>query len=68
VKVLGIVKAQPIADHPLGNEAVRHLMQIDRLIFERAPETLPSPDGTTVVIVPGSDEQIYLDVRFGTPK
>ncbi len=26
------------------------------------------PDGTTVDIVPGLDEQVYLDVGFGTPK
>ena len=35
---LSVVKIKPITDHPLGDEAIRHLMQIDRLVFQAAPQ------------------------------
>jgi len=35
---LGVVEVDPIADDPFGLEAVRQLVQVDRLVFERAPE------------------------------
>ena len=35
-----VVKVEPITDHPLGDEAIRHLVQVDRLVFEAAPEPL----------------------------
>ncbi len=36
----GVVEADPLADDPFGLEAVRQLVQVDRLVFERAPQTL----------------------------
>ena len=33
----GIVEVDPLADHPFGLEAVGQLVQIDSLVFERAP-------------------------------
>ncbi len=35
---LGVVKTKPIGDHPFRHKAIRHLMQIDRLVFEAAPQ------------------------------
>ncbi len=35
---LGVVKTKPIGDHPFRHKATRHLMQIDRLLFEAAPQ------------------------------
>ena len=37
---LGIVKIDPIADDLFGLEPIRQLVQIDRLVFERAPQPL----------------------------
>ncbi len=34
----GIVEADPLADDALGREAIRHLVQIDGLVFQRAPQ------------------------------
>ncbi len=36
----GIVEADPLTDDPFGLEAVRQLVQVDRFIFERAPQPL----------------------------
>ena len=35
---LTIVEVHPVIDHALGCEAVRDVLQIDRFIFERAPQ------------------------------
>ncbi len=35
---LGVVEADPFADNPLGLEAISELVQVDRFIFERAPQ------------------------------
>ena len=40
MRALGIVKVEPFANHPFGHEAVRQLMQINRLVFEAAPQPL----------------------------
>ena len=40
MRPLGIVKIDPVADDPFGFEAIRQLVQIDRLVFERAPQPL----------------------------
>ena len=37
---LGVVEADPVADDPLGLEAVGQFVQVDRLVFERPPEPL----------------------------
>ena len=37
---LGIVKIDPIADDLFGLEPIRQLVQIDRLVFKRAPQPL----------------------------
>ena len=37
---LGVVKLDPLADDPLGPEAVGQLVQVDRLVLERPPEAL----------------------------
>ena len=37
---LGIVKIDPIADDLFGLEPIRQLVQIDRLVFERALQPL----------------------------
>ena len=37
---LGVVELHPSGDDPLGLEAVRELVQVDGLVFERAPEAL----------------------------
>ncbi len=34
----GVVEADPRADDPFGLEAVGQLVQVDRLVFERAPQ------------------------------
>ena len=36
---LGVVEVDPRADDPFGLEAVGQLVQVDRLVFERAPQT-----------------------------
>jgi hypothetical protein len=38
MRALGVIKADPVANHPLGNEAVGQLVQVDRLIFGRGNE------------------------------
>jgi len=35
---LGVVEVDPLADDPLGPEAIRQFVQIDRLVFERPPQ------------------------------
>jgi len=40
VRPLGIVELDPRADDALGREAIRHLVQVDGLVFQRSPETL----------------------------
>ena len=40
VRPLGVVEADPLADHAPGGEAVGDLVQVDRLVFERAPQPL----------------------------
>ncbi len=37
---LGVVEVDPRADDPFGVEAVGELVQVDRLVLERAPEAL----------------------------
>ena len=41
---LCIVEIDPLADDPFGPEAVRQLVQVDRLVFERAPQPLDEAD------------------------
>ena len=33
-----VVKREPVIDHPFRHKAIRHLVQIDRLVFEAPPE------------------------------
>ena len=33
-----IVEVDPLSDHPFGDKAVSQFMQVDGLIFERAPQ------------------------------
>ncbi len=33
----GIVEPDPLPDHSFGDKAIRQFMQMDRLVFERAP-------------------------------
>ena len=40
VRPLGVVEADPVPDDAPGREAVGDLVQIDRLVFERAPQPL----------------------------
>ena len=40
MRVLGVVEADPLGDDPFGPEAVRQLVQIDSLVFERTPQPL----------------------------
>ena len=35
---LGVIEVDPRADDPFGLEAVGELVQVDRFIFERAPQ------------------------------
>ena len=42
---LGVVKLDPLADDPLGHEAVGQLVQVDRLVLERAPEAFDEERG-----------------------
>ena len=37
---LGFVEGHPLIDHPLGLEAVGEVVQVDRLVLHRSPETL----------------------------
>ena len=37
---LGVVEIHSLSDHSPRHEAVRQLMQLDRLVFERAPQAL----------------------------
>jgi len=37
---LGVVEADPLTDDPLRHEAVGQLVQVDRFVFERAPQAL----------------------------
>ena len=38
MRPLGVIEVNPRADDPFGLEAVGHLVQIDRLVFETAPQ------------------------------
>ena len=40
MRALGVVELKPLPDHPFRHKAVRHLMQIDRLVFQAAPQPL----------------------------
>lgn len=38
MRALGVVEGDPVADDPLGVEAVGQLVQMHRLVFERPPQ------------------------------
>ncbi len=40
MRPLGVAEANPLADDPFGLEAIRQVVQIDRLVLERPPEAL----------------------------
>ena len=40
LRSLGVVEADPLADDATGGEAIRDVVQVDRLVFERAPQPL----------------------------
>jgi len=40
VRPFAVVKADPVGDDALGLEAVGEFVQVDRLVFERAPQPL----------------------------
>ena len=46
VRPLEVVKADPITDQAPGGEAVGDLVEIDRLVFERAPQPLDKDIGS----------------------
>ena len=56
---LGIVEVDPLADDPVRLEAVGQLVQIDRLVFERPPQTFDED----VVHVPAPSVHRYRDLR-----
>ena len=37
---LGVVEVDPFADNPFGLEAIRQFVEVNRLVFERPPESL----------------------------
>ena len=45
----GVVEVDPLCNDPFGLEAVGQFMQVDGLIFERAPETLFRPTGQRLI-------------------
>jgi hypothetical protein len=66
--MFGVIKFDPVADHPFGDKAIRHLMQIDRFIFEAAPQPL---DEDVVQAAPATaqgdlDICIAQDIRKGS--
>jgi len=56
---LSIVEVDPLADDPVRLEAVGQLVQIDRLVFERPPQTFDED----VVHVPAPSVHRYRDLR-----
>ncbi len=38
MRTFGVIEVEPLANHPLGNEAVGHFMQVDRLVFKAGPQ------------------------------
>ncbi len=36
----GVVEVDPLANDPFGPEAIRQIVQVDRLVFERPPQAL----------------------------
>ena len=56
-----VVKVDPVSDHAAGVEAVGNLGQVDRLLFQRPPETLDE-DVVHTVLAP---VHRYSDARLG---
>jgi len=56
---LGVVKADPFLNDPLGLEAVLQFRQVNRLLFQRSPEAL---DEDVVQIAPSA---IHRDPHIG---
>ncbi len=62
MRPLAIVQADPLADDALGSEAVRQFVQIDGLVFQRAPQTFDED------VVQAAAPSVHRDRDLGVPE
>ena len=51
MRPLGVVEVDPLINDPLGDKAISHFMQIDSLVYKRAPQTFDK-DGVLKTVFP----------------
>ena len=65
MRPLGVVEADPFADHPPCHEAVRQFVQIDRLVLERPPEALDEDVVHVAALAIHGDTDVGIPERAG---